>query len=145
RDKADVIDSFIHWDHFSREGLDRGDQNAIRSNVAEGKPPQKWLEGTSFLEPTRRAEMREELIRETFELSREIGYVHFLAQNFDRPDPTLVRLVPEERKEFLRNWWDAAREEMYESYGDQISDLTNEALARNREGYKEAMAAGITG
>lgn len=85
---------------------------------------------------------REELIRETFELSREIGYAHFRAENFDRPDPVLVRLSPEQRETFLREWWDAARERMYASYLEQIAGMSNEELARNRETYKLAMATG---
>jgi hypothetical protein len=142
RDKADVIDSFIHWNRYREKGLDWRDQNAIQNNVLDGKPPRKWLEDTSVLDPALRAERREELIAETFELSREIGYAHFLAENFDRPDPALVRLGPEERKTFLREWWDAARERMYESYREQVAGLSNEELARNREAYQEAMAAG---
>lgn len=142
RDKADVIDSFINWDHYREKGLDWRDQNAIENNVIEGKPPQKWLEGTSFLDPSLRAQRREELIRETFELSQEIGYAHFLAENFDRPDPALVQLNPEERKAFLRQWWDAARDRMYASYREQVAGLSNEELARNRETYQEAMIVG---
>lgn len=142
RDKADIIDSFISWDHYGEKGLDWRDQSAIENNVIEGKPPQKWLEGVSFLDPSLRAQRREELIQETFELSREIGYAHFLAENFDRPDPELVRLNPEERRAFLRQWWDAARERMFESYREQVASLSNEELARNREAYKEAKIAG---
>ena len=111
RDKADVLD-FISWDYYRHKGLDWRDQDAIRNNVADGKPPHQWLEGTSFLDASLRAERREELIRQTFELSREIGYAHFLAENFDRPDPALVRLGPQEREAFLRDWWDAARERL---------------------------------
>lgn len=102
---------------------------------------QKWPEDTSFLDLSLWAQRREELIQETFELSREIGYAHFLAENFDRPDPALVRLNPAEREAFLRQWWDAARERMYESYREQVAGLSNEELASNREAYKEAIVA----
>jgi hypothetical protein len=88
-----------------------------------------------------RTEAREKPTRETFELSREVGYAHFLAENFHRPDPALVRLGPEERKEFLREWWDGARERMYESYREQVAGMSNDVLARNREAYKEFLAA----
>jgi hypothetical protein len=142
RDKADVIDSFIHWNRYQEKGLDWLDQNAIENNVIEGKPPQKWLEGTSFLDPALLAERREELIRETFELSREIGYAHFRAENFDRHDPALVRLNPQEREAFLRQWWDGARERMYESYREQVAGLSNEELDRNRAEYKVTLAIG---
>jgi hypothetical protein len=141
RDKADVLE-FISWDHYQEKGLDWLDQNAIESNVIEGKPPQKWLEGTSFLDPALLAERREELIRETFELSREIGYAHFRAENFDRPDSALVRLNPQEREAFLRQWWDGARERMYESYREQVAGLSNEELDRNRAEYKVTLAIG---
>lgn len=142
REQADVLRSFIPWDHYSGQGLDGRDQNAIRNNVMDGKPARKWLEGTSFLDPSLRAQRREELIQETFELSQEIGYAHFLAENFDRPDPSLVRLNPEERETFLRQWWDGARERMYASYLEQVAGLSNEELARNREAYKGAMTVG---
>jgi hypothetical protein len=135
RDKADVIDSFIHWNRFQEKGLDWRDQRAIENNVIEGKPSQKWLEGASFLDPALRAERREKLIEETFELSREIGYAHFLAENFHRPDPALTRLNPPEREAFLRQWWDAARQAMYTSYREQVAEISNEELARNKEAY----------
>src|SRR4051812_19972223 len=69
RDRADVL-GFINWDYYSKKGLDWRDQDAIRNNVTDGKPPVRWLEGTSFLDPSLRAQRREELIQETFELSR---------------------------------------------------------------------------
>ena len=137
RDRADVIDSFIHWNRYQEKGLDWRDQRAIENNVLDGKPPEKWLEGTSFGDPALRTQRREELIRETLELSREIGYAHFRAENFDRPDPALVRLNPQERETFLRQWWDAARERMYTSYLEQVAGLSNEELARNREAYRQ--------
>ena len=136
RDKADVLE-FINWEHYREKGLDWRDQNAVENNVVNGKPPTKWLQGTSFLDPALRAERREQLIQETFELSREIGYAHFLAENFDRPDPALVRLNPEERKAFLRQWWDGARERMYASYLEQVTGQSNEELARNLEAYRQ--------
>ena len=142
RDKTDVIDSFIHWNRFQEKGLDWRDQRAIENNVIEGKPSQKWLEGASFLDPALRAERREALIEETFELSREIGYRHFRAENLDRLDPVLVRLNPPEREAFLRQWWDAARERMYASYREQVAGLTNEELARNAEAYRKKVQAG---
>jgi len=139
RDKADVIDSFISWDHYHEKGLDWRDKAAIENNALDGKPPQKWLEGTSFLDPSLRAQRREELIQETFELSRQIGFAHFLAENFDRPDPALVRLNPEERKAFLRQWWDGASERMYASYLEQVAGMSDEVLARNKETYQEVL------
>jgi hypothetical protein len=138
RDRADVIDTFIRWDQHSRQGLDWRDADAIRNNIADGKPPHQWLGGTSFRDPALRAQRRAELIQETFELSREIGYAHFRAEHFDRPDPALVRLGPEEREAFLREWWDGARQRMYESYREQVASLNNEQLARSREAYKLA-------
>jgi hypothetical protein len=143
RDKADVIDSFIGWDHYQAMGLDWRDQNTIENNVIEGKPPTKWMEGTSFLDPKLRADRREQLIQETFELSRQIGYPHFRAENFDRAAPTLVRLNPPEREAFLRQWWDAARGRMYESYLEQVAGMSNELLEVNRKAYKQALVTHI--
>jgi hypothetical protein len=48
RDKADVLQAFIKWDRYTERGLDWRDANAIDNNVTEGKPPDRWLEGTSF-------------------------------------------------------------------------------------------------
>jgi hypothetical protein len=87
-------------------------------------------------------EIREALIRETFELSREIGYTHFLAENVNRPDPALVRLGREERGAFLREWWDGARARMFEGYVEQVAGMSNEELASNREAYSKAVVAG---
>jgi len=141
REQADVLDSFISWSHYQERGLGWRDQRAIEKNVRDGKPTQKWLENTSFLDPSLRAQRRQELIEDTFEASREIGYQHFLAENFNRPDPELVRLGPEEREAFLRKWWDGARERMYESYLEQVAGLSNEELARNREAYRQEVQA----
>lgn len=88
-----------------------------------------------------RAETREALVRETFELSREIGYAHVLAEHFNRPDPALAWLGLKERDASLREWWDGARERMYESYVEQAPGMSNEELARSREAYREAAAA----
>jgi hypothetical protein len=142
RDKADVLASFISWKHYSDKSVYWRDQDAIQNNVLDGKPPHKWLEGTSFLDPALQAQRREELIQETFKLSQEIGYAHFRAENFDRPDPARVRLNPQERETFLRQWWGAARERMYASYLEQVAGLSNEDLARNREAYQMALIAG---
>ncbi len=142
RDKADVLREFIDWKHYGDKGLDYFDHKAIFDNVLGGKPPEKWLEGTSFLGPDLREQKREELIQETFELSRQVGYAHFRAENFDRPDPALVRLGPEEREAFLRQWWDAARDRTYTSYREQVAGLSNEELASNRDVYKVTLAVG---
>src|SRR5262245_1286956 len=87
------------------------------------------------------AQTRDGLIREMFEMSREIGYAHFLKENFDRPDPVLVRLNAEERKAFLREWWDAARDRMYESYRELTAGWSDRDLAMQREALKEAVAS----
>ena len=136
REKTDVIYEFISWKQYENRGLDWRDRKSIFDNVINDKPPEKWLEGTSFLDPSLRAQRREELIQETFKLSQEIGYAHFRAENFDRPDPALILLNPQERETFLRQWWDAARERMYASYLEQVAGLSNEELARNRETYQ---------
>lgn len=141
-EKEDVLDTFIHWNHYNEKGLDWRDQYTIRYNIAVGMPPHQWLDHTSFFDSSVRAERREELIQETFKLSQKIGYAHFRAENFDRPDPALVRLNPQERETFLRQWWETARERMYASNLEQVAGLSNEELARNREAYKGAVIAG---
>jgi Domain of unknown function (DUF4313) len=88
---------------------------------------------------------RDKLILETFELSREIGYQYFLAKDFNRDDPVLTRLNPEERTAFLRDWWDEARDEMYQGYCEQVANLSVRDLLNWREDYVEVLdAMGIT-
>jgi hypothetical protein len=64
---------------------------------------------------------RDELIRETFELSHELGFQHFLVKNVNRDDPVLAKMNPEERTAFLRKWWDATRDQMYQEYREQVA------------------------
>ena len=45
--KWDVLESYIDWEHFQEQGLDQGDAEKISHNV-RGKPPDRWLEGTSY-------------------------------------------------------------------------------------------------
>jgi hypothetical protein len=54
QDKADVLRNFISWDHYRQHGLDWRDHATIEYNVACCKPPDRWLEGTSFHEPSQR-------------------------------------------------------------------------------------------
>jgi len=82
---------------------------------------------------------RETLIRATFELSREIGFRHFLAENFHRADPVLTALRPDQRTAFLRDWWDAARERMFESYREQVAGYGVKDLLAMREAYLDAL------
>lgn len=84
---------------------------------------------------------RETLILETFELSREVGFQHFLKENFNRPDPVLMKLAPEERKAFLRDWWDGARDRMYEGYLQQVSAYGVNELLSMREAYIDTLDA----
>lgn len=84
---------------------------------------------------------RDALIRETFELSREIGYHRFLAENFHRADPVLTALNPEERKAFLRRWWDAARDRMYEGFREQVAGCRVSDLLDMRADYIDTLDA----
>jgi hypothetical protein len=82
---------------------------------------------------------REELVRENFELSREIGYQNFLATNVNRDDPVLVKLNPEERITFLRNWWDAARERMFDDFKEMVANMNMSDLLSQRESYIDVL------
>jgi hypothetical protein len=84
-------------------------------------------------------ESRKKLILEAFELSREIGYQKFLADNFDRPDPALLKLNPGERTAFLREWWDGARDRMYEDYRELVAGLSLSRLLELRQDYIEVL------
>jgi len=84
---------------------------------------------------------REKLVLEAFELSREIGYQRFLAENFHRADPVLTALKPEERKAFLRNWWDAARDRMYEGYRELVAGYGVSQLLDMRDAYIDTLDA----
>jgi hypothetical protein len=82
---------------------------------------------------------KEKLILENFELSREIGFQHFLAKEFSRDDPVLTKLNSEERKAFLRDWWDAARDRMWEGFKQQVAGMSVSDLLTQREGYVEVL------
>jgi hypothetical protein len=144
REKLQVLGYYTHWEDYQKRGLGFKDIDQGFNNAVDGKPREKWLEGTSFVEPPRMTETREKLIRESFELSREVGYAQFLAENFDRPDPALQRLGPEERKAFLRQWRAGARDRMYESYLERVATMSNDDLERNKKVYKAVMDAAIT-
>src|SRR5437899_3845846 len=51
REQADVLRSFIHWDRYPER--DWNDEYTIRDNIAAGKQPEQWLEGTSLRESFR--------------------------------------------------------------------------------------------
>ena len=78
---------------------------------------------------------RETLILETFELSREIGYRHFLAENLHRPDPVLSQLNIEEREAFWRTYWDGQRDRMFVGYQEKVSEYSVNALLDTRDYY----------
>ncbi len=46
REQADVLRSFIHWEHYPERAWD--DDYRIQENIAAGKRPEQWLEGTSL-------------------------------------------------------------------------------------------------
>src|SRR5215472_2254317 len=46
REQADVLRSFIHWDRYPERAWD--DEYRIRENIVAGKPPDRWLDGTSI-------------------------------------------------------------------------------------------------
>ena len=51
REQADVLREFIHWDRYPERAWN--DEYTIRDNIAAGKRPEKWLEGTSLQESFR--------------------------------------------------------------------------------------------
>jgi hypothetical protein len=48
REQADVLRSFIHWNRYPEAAWD--DEYRIGENIAAGKRPEEWLEGTSLRE-----------------------------------------------------------------------------------------------
>jgi hypothetical protein len=51
REQADVLRSFIHWERYPEAAWN--DEYRIRHNIAAGKQPDQWLEGTSLRESFR--------------------------------------------------------------------------------------------
>jgi hypothetical protein len=51
REQADVLREFIPWDRYPERAWD--DDYRIRENIAAGKRPEQWLEGTSLSESFR--------------------------------------------------------------------------------------------
>src|SRR5260370_18166683 len=62
-----------------------------------------------------------------------------LKDNFNRADPVLMQLKPEQRKAFLRDWWDAAPYRMYEGYVQQVSTCGVTELLDLRDGYIDVL------
>ncbi len=79
REQADVLRGFIHWDRYPERAWD--DEYTIRENIAAGKRPEEWLEGTS--------------LRQSFRL---------LA---DGKTPPPQQQCPEITQQDLANLWDA--------------------------------------
>jgi hypothetical protein len=48
---------------------------------------------------------------------------------------------PEERKTFLRNWWDAARDRMYEGFREQVAGCSVSDLLDMRADYIDTLDA----
>ncbi len=78
REQADVLREFIHWDRYPERAWN--DEYTIRENIAAGKQPEQWLEGTS--------------LRESFRL---------IADGKTPPPPTQC---PEITQQDLANWLD---------------------------------------
>jgi hypothetical protein len=78
-EQVDVLREFIHWDRYPERGWD--DEYRIQENIATGKRPEQWLEGTS--------------LRESFRL---------LAEGKTPPPP---REFPEITQKDLASLWDA--------------------------------------
>jgi hypothetical protein len=51
REQADVLREFIHWGRYPERAWD--DEYRIRENIAAGKRPEQWLDGTSLRESFR--------------------------------------------------------------------------------------------
>jgi hypothetical protein len=51
REQADVLREFIHWDRYPERAWNDG--YTIRDNIAAGKRPEQWLDGTSLRESFR--------------------------------------------------------------------------------------------
>src|SRR5262245_14476337 len=50
-EQADVLREFIHWNRYPERAWD--DEYRIRENIAAGKQPERWLQGTSLHESFR--------------------------------------------------------------------------------------------
>jgi hypothetical protein len=46
REQADVLREFIHWDRYPERAWN--DEYTIRDNIAAGKRPEQWFDGTSL-------------------------------------------------------------------------------------------------
>jgi hypothetical protein len=70
QDKANVLRDFIDWDHYEQHGIGWQDHATIEYNVVCGKPAERWLDGTSLVEPNQQmvvAEAEVKSVAEQFE------------------------------------------------------------------------------
>jgi len=105
QDKANVLGDFISWDQYSQHGLGWRDHATIEYNVVCGKPPDRWLEGTSFLEGSQQfdeAKAKAEPLGEQFQqmlvqpahgLEQERGGEILAARMLSPDDPAFHELI----------------------------------------------------
>jgi hypothetical protein len=84
---------------------------------------------------------RDALLRETYRLNHEIGYVGFRHRYFDDPDAVKEWPDPALRERELRSFWDSRPEEGFASYRETQADVTIQVLAAYRD-YLHGILAG---
>jgi hypothetical protein len=86
---------------------------------------------------------REALVRETYRLTREIGYVGFREEFFDDPQVIDKWPDPKIRERELRNFWNDQPEGTFGSFVDSHANESTETLIAYRDYLRRVAASGV--
>jgi hypothetical protein len=139
------------------EGMDRSDSkrggsmanhssDAVSANgrvirFAGNSVERRW-DGISGAENAMAAD-RDALLRETYRLSRDIGYAVYRQQFFNDPDAIRKWPDPVVRERELRSWWDDSPEGGFASYSESHADVNVETLTAFRDYLRSLSRQGI--
>jgi hypothetical protein len=83
---------------------------------------------------------RDTLLRETYRLNHELGYVGFRDQYFNDPDTTKEWPDPAVRERELRNFWEKEREARFASYYKEFASDSVKVLTAYRDYLRDLLA-----
>ncbi len=113
-----------------------------REDVAEGT--QRQFEGSRPANAGGHAE-RDAILRETYRLNHEIGYIGFRDQYLNDPDVVKEWPDPAVRERELRKFWDNEQEGRFASYREDFAGDSVQVLTAYRDSLRGLLAGDING
>jgi hypothetical protein len=114
-DRLRLLADMIPWRHYGNEGITADQQRVIISNVLDGKPPERWLQGV--FAPTAQEKAFRDLVR---------------------TDPLMDRKHPRERDRFDRAVAKLRQQYSDDGFGDKWKDLSQEEKVRYLATFAQA-------